>query len=575
MLVSTALQIWRITDMKRILLLAALCAVLATDANAQTLGRLQGVGRTSVPTRSFYVSALGNDSNDGRSDTSPWKTLAKVSTSVFQAGDHILLRGGDSFAGTIYLNASSTSSASNPIVVSSYGTGTASINAGSADGINVYNLGGVEIQNLMISGSATPALKERGIFFYNDSQTTLSHIVVNNVTVHGFYGPLSNGVVPGYSGIGVIIASGGTVSKYTDVRLTNIESYNNNVGGVETSAYWTGPFAAIPNIDGVYVSNVSAHDNPGVAGASQVTGDGILISGANNAVIEYNTATNNGLISNWSVGGNYGIWASVGDNVVLQYNESYANGTAGTWDGGGFDLDVAITNSKMQYNYSHNNAGPGFSICGDDTNGGNANNVVRYNISENDVKTKAQGALHMCNLGSTASKVLNAAFYNNTVYIDNTTTGRAFYAQHYTSGTTFRNNILMSAGHALASISSGQISMTMQGNDYWEIGGAFSVLYNGTNYTSLASFRSGASQESLTGSPTGYNVDPLLTAPGTGGTATPSPLTGITAYKLQAGSPMVDAGINLTTLGVSPGPYDFFGSAIPRGGAYDVGANER
>ena len=74
--------------------------------------------------RNFYVSAAGKDSNNGRSASSPWKTIAKVnsSNSDFRAGDVIHFRKGDVFYGKLDIRGRSGSSAE-PIVFKSYGSG--------------------------------------------------------------------------------------------------------------------------------------------------------------------------------------------------------------------------------------------------------------------------------------------------------------------------------------------------------------------------------------------------------------------------------------------------------------------
>ncbi len=42
----------------------------------------------------YYVSAInGQDTNDGLSQTTPWKTIAKVNGSTFQPSDQILFKG--------------------------------------------------------------------------------------------------------------------------------------------------------------------------------------------------------------------------------------------------------------------------------------------------------------------------------------------------------------------------------------------------------------------------------------------------------------------------------------------------
>src|SRR6476659_4420879 len=76
----------------------------------------------------YYVSASGDDTNDGLTAASPWKTLNKVNTRNFQEGDRILLRGGDIFSGLLCFHSSSNSaSRQNPITVSSYGGRKATI----------------------------------------------------------------------------------------------------------------------------------------------------------------------------------------------------------------------------------------------------------------------------------------------------------------------------------------------------------------------------------------------------------------------------------------------------------------
>ena len=78
---------------------------------------------TSVSATTYYVSSSGDDSANGLSELTPWKTLEKVNTafSSIKPGDKILLKRGDSFYGTLKLSASGVSE--NPIVISSYGTG--------------------------------------------------------------------------------------------------------------------------------------------------------------------------------------------------------------------------------------------------------------------------------------------------------------------------------------------------------------------------------------------------------------------------------------------------------------------
>lgn len=56
---------------------------------------------TTAFSRAYFVKAGGNDSNDGQSDATAWKTISKVNTVALSAGDIIQFKCGDTFAGTI------------------------------------------------------------------------------------------------------------------------------------------------------------------------------------------------------------------------------------------------------------------------------------------------------------------------------------------------------------------------------------------------------------------------------------------------------------------------------------------
>ena len=94
--------------------------------------------------------------------------------------------------------------------------------------------------------------------------------------------------------------------------------------------------------------------------------------------------------------------------------------------------------------YAADNEGPGlqtaqYSLARDNW----GNNVIRYNISENDARKLDYGALHIW------GKVLNSEWYNNTVYITGTghSQSSAFQAHDFGSNgkvptnVTVRNNI--------------------------------------------------------------------------------------------------------------------------------------
>jgi parallel beta-helix repeat protein len=78
----------------------------------------------------YYISSTGNDSNNGLSSSTPWKTIAKVNSSFssLKPGDRILFNRGNTFYGTLVVTASG--SAGNPITIGAYGTGETPIITG-------------------------------------------------------------------------------------------------------------------------------------------------------------------------------------------------------------------------------------------------------------------------------------------------------------------------------------------------------------------------------------------------------------------------------------------------------------
>ena len=73
--------------------------------------------------KDYYINpGKGNDESDGLSKTKAWKSLNKVSSFTFLAGDSILFQSGEIFYEKLVLNGNGT--AENPIFIGRYGHGT-------------------------------------------------------------------------------------------------------------------------------------------------------------------------------------------------------------------------------------------------------------------------------------------------------------------------------------------------------------------------------------------------------------------------------------------------------------------
>ncbi len=72
-----------------------------TMAEERKQAILTAPDRLEIPGNTYYVSNDGDDTNDGLSPLTPWKTLARVSSADFSGGDGVLFRRGDLFRGFI------------------------------------------------------------------------------------------------------------------------------------------------------------------------------------------------------------------------------------------------------------------------------------------------------------------------------------------------------------------------------------------------------------------------------------------------------------------------------------------
>jgi len=202
--------------------------------------------------------------------------------------------------------------------------------------------------------------------------------------------------VSGYRGAGVDIGSWNGTSGYDDVRVTNSALHGNGEAGIASYA----EFPFIGHADW-YVGNCKAFDNSGRPEITTThTGNGIVLSGIDGAVIERCEAYHNGWLNGNPGGGPVGIWGWDCNNLTIQYCESHHNESGAGRDGGGFDLDGGCTNSVLQYNYSYNNEGPGYLLCQFPQAPAMHDLVVRYNISHNDARRLDQGAILLYSSGA-------------------------------------------------------------------------------------------------------------------------------------------------------------------------------
>lgn len=567
----------KMLSVRRVLALAAVasagvmsaCSLPTEDASptgsdAPAISLSKRPQPTDTGAKTYYISSSGNDRNSGTSPSNSWRTLANVNSRRFAAGDVILLQGGAVFSGAMSFDAADRGTATKPIRISSFGTGRATINSGTAAGLTLYNTAGFSISKLVVVGSGRTSNASSGINVYSDlAGALLDYVAIDSLDVSG------------YGKYGVSIGSWNGPAGFSNVRVTYTNSHDNAEAGFIT--YAQAPYAH----RNVYFGHLKAFNNTGKGGTTYPSGSGIVLSGVTGGTVERSVAWNNGALNTWSAGPE-GIWAYDADGVVLQYNESYGNRTAGTADGGGMGLDQNARNSTIQYNYTHGNDGPGILLAHGVANQNHTGNTVRYNVSENDARKNSPGAITLW------GRILSTEIYNNTVYLSPSASGapravfihNASVAANYPSRVHLRNNVIhTTSGLRAVEGTSSALAGTdvrLEGNIYYANGAANRLVWKGRTYLGLDPWRTASAQELLDGIKIGSEVAPQFANPGNGGTIGDADrLATLGAYRLLSTSGAIDRGINLAArFGIATGGKDFYAGALPMGSGYDMGAHE-
>lgn len=400
-------------------------------------------------------------------------------------------------------------------------------------------MAGVDVQDLVITGDGSTYGTASGISLFTDlpGAGKLDHVRIARVEVSGFRQ-------------GVEIGAWGGPGGYRDVRVTDAQLHDNRDAGLLTYGPLFDAGSPAYAHENVRISRVFAYHNLGdPQNRTRNTGSGIVLGSVRGRVVEQSTAYGNGAACA-APEGPVGIWTYDATSVVLQRNTSYSNRTGGRADGGGFDLDQNVSGSTAQYNSSWDNDGPGYLVYTGQLNDAQSGNVVRFNLSRDDVRAvPAYGAV------TVRGRIRGADIMHNTVSVSSTATAprSALQLEGPLSGVTIRNNIFAVQGQSPVVLAPalGTSAVRLQGNDHRTAGAAV-VRWGGTSYGSLAAWRSATGQELLDGRTTGTGDDPMFTDG-----------SGAAGLRLTAGSPLRTSGLDVRSLfGTSPGPRDFYGTAL-------------
>lgn len=503
---------------------------------------LLGVVRNgSVP--NYFVSPTGSDTADGRTSATPWQTIAKVNASTFLPGDCIAFQGGQSFAGVLTVPSSGSVVAS--IAFTSYGLGRATITQATAngDGIDIFNKSYIIIDGINCTGPNTG-----NAIYCSASTASQNNLIIRNCILSSF-------------GVGLAVGGDAGMFGWNTVTVSNVESKLNSGNGA--LAYGSTLNARVNSH--ITFSDCSFHDNGGSGAAIGGTLNSYVKDGNGNCTYSETgflrcVAFNNGAVVNAQVG----LWCYESSGIRIAFCESYNNTSPTTADGDGFDLDGGSTDCTLENCYAHGNKGAGI-ILDSYTNLLTDNLTVRFCIFENNVNSGTNSGELMLYVTTgtvlpTNLKVYNNVFFNNRAGVS--------LIQCYNAGITGRisNNIFYSsASSLLATVVGNPTSLFFTGSD-WFADTAFSITWNSITYTSFAAWQTATGQEKISGTNVGFNVDPKLFAPGSGGTVGGYNASSLAAYNLQVGSPMIGAGIALSQFNITQPATDYYGNVVTGNG---------
>jgi hypothetical protein len=478
----------------------------------------------------YYVSPTGDDANSGTL-AAPWRSVARVNDAELRPGDCVHFRGGGSFAGTVELGRDDSGTSGEKIIVTSYGEGRAVIDGANGSGLRAKGCDHLVVRDLNFVGSGRKSGNTQDGVCILDSED----VQINRVAVSGFR------------------SSGLRLDGVSLARITDVYTHDNGFAGLSVGYG--------KRSKDVYLGRCVARNNPGDPSIlNNHSGNGIVVGNAEKVTIEYCEAANNGWDMPRKGNGPVGIWAWNSDRVVIQFCSSHDNKSPGD-DGGGFDLDGGVTNSVLQYNLSYHNDGPGYFLCQYPGAPDFKDNIVRYNISQDDgVKNNRRSGIDVFSASANAS---SCQVYNNTVY--NSRGAAVGFGGLPMPDVVFRNNIFVCSGDALA----GEARRgRFEGNVYWSADGR-GLFFDG--HRTLREWAEATGQEEIGAEIVGKTIDPRLTGPGTAATADPATLAALAAYKLMPDSPCIGAGVIIK----DNGGRDFWGNRVSEFERPALGACER
>jgi hypothetical protein len=408
----------------------------------------------------YYInSVLGNDSNNGTSQNTAWKSLSKINDIVLKPGDSVLLANNVVFEQPLLLN-NILGSAQKKIVFTSYSPNNTFIKERATiktenvlNAICINDCSFIELKNITVS--ARPGINKNlrsvkpqrcGILVQPTKNGVIENIIFDNIMVQDVFYETSGYKRP----ITEVTSANGTQSYGWGIRFINrtkeaiikdIFIKNCQINNVShTGIKFTGKNHNIKNI---VIENCKI---------LETGGPGIQMSGVDQGHIVNNYINKSGSANDsrkWGRGS--GLWTWGSKDILIEKN--YFLNANGPGDSAGAHIDFNCKNIILQYNFSAYNAGGFCEILGN-----NYNCAYRYNISVNDGH-RVKGTNGAFQEGKTlwlsgfAGKNIqrngpfNSYIYNNSIFVSKNVVSK-FAFDKGSDGILIMNNIFYIQGES-------------------------------------------------------------------------------------------------------------------------------
>jgi hypothetical protein len=365
-----------------------------------------GVARECTATKYYLDSKTGDDSREGTSAATAWKSLERANHTFLQSGDQLLLRAGCIWEGTLQPHGSGLDD--DPIVVNRYGEGPKPEIAGRGrvpTALRLENQNYVEIQNLAITNHSAAGPRDlRGVEVIARDAGTVKHVHLKNLEIHDVngisdYARDGSTVSKSFGGLITILEGETTPTAWDDFRIENCEIHDVGPIGIVMLSSWMAGQRDHDEKTWFPSRHVVIRGNK----IERTARNGLIVRGCVAPLIERNLFKGCA-----NAGSGNACFAFHCEDALFQFNEScFTHYNEGDTDATGFDSDYNCRRSVFQFNYSHDNEYGFMVVCNLGPHGFNDGTIVRYNISQND------GG----NVFRFSGAITNTKVYNNTIYV--------------------------------------------------------------------------------------------------------------------------------------------------------------